>query len=102
VTASFRKLCLLTAILCVSPGLGSCSWHVHRVGLGPVQHQVVESNTQAYALFGLLRLNNVDTSRIATDLTSYEVETSYGWWDIFLTPLLLPLTVTTRTVTVTR
>jgi len=33
-------------------------------------------------------------------LTSYTIETSYGFMDILLQPLLLPLTMTSRTVTV--
>jgi len=98
-----KKLCLSTlAAASAMTLLSSCSWHVHRVGLGPVQNQVMESRTQYYGLFGLLALNNVDTGRITTDITSYEVETRYGWWDILLAPILLPLTVTTRTVVVTR
>lgn len=82
--------------------LGACSSHSHRVGLGPVDNHVLAERTQVYMLFGLVRLNNVDTSRITTDLTSYEIETSYSFWDILLSPILLPLTVTTRSVTVIR
>ena len=33
-------------------------------------------------------------------LTSYSIETKYGLPDLVLSPLLLPLTLTTRTVTV--
>ena len=50
--------------------------------------------------FGLLDLNEVDTQRLAGDLTSYRITTRWSFTDILLTPLLLPLTVTSRTVTV--
>lgn len=73
--------------------------HRHSVGLGPTgTGEHVER--QWYVLFGLFQANEVDAQRSAAGLTSYSVETEYGLIDMLLAPFLLPLTITTRTVTV--
>jgi hypothetical protein len=51
-------------------------------------------------LFGLLQVNEVDTQRFAPELTSYTIDTRFSFTDLVLSTLMLPLTVTTRTVTV--
>lgn len=79
--------------------LGACSMHTHVVGLGP--NGIAQTSARQYWMFfGLLDLNEVDTQRLAGDLTSYRITTAWSFTDILLTPLLLPLTVTSRTVTV--
>jgi len=76
-------------------------YHEHRLGLGPTGSGS-ESARQFYFLFGLVRTNEVDEQRMASGLTSYSVATEYGILDILLQPFLLPLTMTSRTVTVNR
>jgi hypothetical protein len=76
-----------------------CVSHQHTVGLGATGTGE-QTARQYYFLFGLVQVNEVDTQRMAPDLTSYSVETKYGLLDLVLSPLLLPLTLTTRTVTV--
>ncbi len=97
-----RYLAGLLLIVCFC-GLGSCGvhTHVHRVGLGPTGIGN-DSMRQYYIFFGLLRLNDVDSQRMTQDLTSYEITTEYSFTDLLLSPLLLPWTVTSRTVTVSR
>ena len=73
--------------------------HSHVVGLGATGSGVVVQR-QYYWLFGFGRVNEVDPQRMAPDLTSYTSETSYGFLDLILAPLLLPLTATSRTVVV--
>ena len=72
---------------------------MHTVGLGATgsDEQVVR---QYYWLFGFLQFNEVDAQRVAGDLTSYTIETKYGFVDFLLTPFLLPLLSTSRTVIV--
>ena len=60
------------------------------------------SDRQYFFLFGWVKLNDVNTQRMTEDLASYEIETRFGWVDLALSPLLLPLSVTSRTVTVAR
>jgi hypothetical protein len=83
----------------VLPFLAGCMWHRHVVGLGGSDTNVVTTR-QYYVLFGLFAVNEVDTQRLAGDLTSYSVETGYGLTDILISPFLLPLTLTSRTVRV--
>lgn len=93
---------LLSAALCgAALGLGACSIHTHTVGLGP-NGVGSESARQFYLFFGLLRLNEVDSQRMAQDLTSYRIVTEWSIIDILISPVLLPFTVTSRTVTVER
>ncbi len=87
------------ALLCIA-GVGSgCVYHRHDVGLGATGTGVA-TDRQYYLLFGLVDVYDIDTRRLAPELTSYTVETQFGWTDLLLAPLLLPLTVTTRTVVV--
>lgn len=77
----------------------SCVGHRHSIGLGATGTGE-QTARQYYVLFGLFQANEVSAHRMANDVTSYEVETKYGIWDLLLQPLLLPLTLTSRTVTV--
>ena len=94
---------LLLAILCwVGPAtLSGCSVHEHNVGLGP-NGLGTESVRQFYILFGWLQINEVDSQRLAKDATSYRICSEWSFVDVLLAPFLLPLTVTSRTVTVER
>ncbi|HEX5054611.1 MAG TPA: hypothetical protein VFZ65_22735 [Planctomycetota bacterium] len=76
-----------------------CVAHTHSIGLGDTGTGVAVSR-QYYFLFGFISINEVDPKRMAGDLTSYTIETEFGLVDMLLAPFLLPLTVTTRTVTV--
>lgn len=81
--------------------LPACQTHRHRVGTGPVGAGS-ESLRQFYLFFGLLRISESDGQRITREATSYEIVTEYSIVDMLLQPLLLPLTMTSRTVTVNR
>lgn len=98
---SLRRTLLHAVMLGVASGLCGCSVHEHTVGLGP-NELGSESHRQFYLFFGWLRLNDVDSQRLAADSTSYRITSEWSWIDALLSPLLLPLTVTTRTVTVER
>jgi hypothetical protein len=102
-TSSRRVLSRLFTVLVLALTLaaGGCSFHHHRVGAGP-QGLGEVSARQFYCLFGLFRLNEVNSQSLAGDRTAYEVVTEKGVVDWLLFPFLLPLTVTTRTVTVYR
>lgn len=73
--------------------------HRHTVGLGATGTGVQVAR-QYYCLFGLLPVNEVDAQRMAGDLTSYTIETRFGFVDCLFAPFLLPLSGTSRTVIV--
>jgi Bor protein len=81
--------------------LPSCMYHEHRFGVGP-SGTGSESARQIYLFFGLVRFNEVDEQRMAGGLQGYSVETEYSFVDLLLAPFLLPLTMTSRTVTVNK
>lgn len=93
-TARSRLLALLLLALTTS-----CVSHRHSIGLGSTGTGE-ENSRQYYLFFGLINVNEINAQRMADGLTSYQIETRYGFWDLMLQPLLLPLTMTTRTITV--
>lgn len=97
-SSKYRLSCGLVALL-LGCSMTGCVAHSHAVGLGAAGGQVVEER-QFYWIFGFFQVNDVDAQRLAGDLTSYTVETSFGFTDLIMAPLLLPLTATSRTVRV--
>jgi hypothetical protein len=87
------------ALLLALPLPSGCFAHTHRIG-GGANDLGEESVRQWYLFFGLKTLNEVDTQRFLGGVPSYEIVTAWGFWDAVLAPLLAPLTITTRTVTV--
>ena len=94
--STLARLCAFTCLLLIATG---CVHHRHSIGLGATGTGE-QSARQYYILFGFFGTNDVSAQRLADGLTSYTIETSYGFMDILLQPLLLPLTMTSRTVTV--
>ena len=91
-------LCALVFVAFLCAG---CQVHSHRVG-GGATGVGEDSTRQYYIFFGLLQLNEVNVQRMAGDLSSYDIRTKFSLIDFVLSPVLLPLTVTSRTVTVAR
>ncbi|MCU0862719.1 MAG: hypothetical protein MUC36_02910 [Planctomycetes bacterium] len=96
-SSSYRRL--LPAFALAVSTLAGCVSHQHTIGLGATGTGQ-QTARQFFFLFGLFQVNEIDTQRMAPDLTSYSIETRFGVVDMLLAPLLAPLTMTTRTVTV--
>lgn len=92
-----RALCAALLLACLS--LNGCLTHHIRVGMGG-NGVSTTTRTQYYMFFGLLRLNSVDVQQQVAGINSYDVTTRFGWGDLALMPFFLPLTVTTRTITI--
>ncbi|MEM7199889.1 MAG: hypothetical protein AAF628_06465 [Planctomycetota bacterium] len=93
-----RAVWLSSCLAALMP-LSGCHVHEHRVGGGAVgagEHRM----RQFYMFFGFLRLNQVEPQRYTANLSSYDIVTEFSFIDLVLSPLLLPLTVTSRTVVV--
>lgn len=95
------RFLLLACLLALLFAPTACQVHTHRVG-GGATGLGQESERQFYLFFGLVRINDVNVQRYTADLTSYEIRSEFSWLDLLLAPLLLPFTVTTRTVTVSK
>lgn len=96
-----RAALVLVLFALLVPMLAGCVVHRHRLGNGPAGAGE-QTLRQYYIFFGWLRLNDVDTQRVTADLSSYAIETEFSLVDILLAPILLPLTMTSRTITVYR
>ena len=91
-----RRPGLLAASLLL---LSGCMGHTHVVGVGPTGLGT-ERVRQYYLLFGLVSLNSVNVQRVTGNLSGYAIESDYSTMDLFLSPLLILFTGTSRTVTV--
>ena len=60
------------------------------------------SARQWYILWGLVPLNDVDTTELAGGSVNYEIDTEQGFLDIVINIFTGIVTVNSRTVTVTR
>ena len=78
-----------------------CSTHVHTVGAGPQKGQVASAR-QWYILYGLVPLNSVDTNTMIGGVDNYELQTSTAPMDILIGIPASWVTVSSRTVTVTK
>ena len=91
------NLLLLLAFLAVV----ACTTHVHTVGKGPQSNEQI-SQRQWYILFGLIPLNTVNTNSMAGGATNYEVKTETSVVDIIIGIPASYISVSSRTVTVTK
>ena len=78
-----------------------CSTHIHTVGKGPQLGQVEEAR-QWFILFGLVPLNSVHTGDMAGNASDYEIKTQTAPIDILIGIPASYITVSSRTVTVTK
>ena len=79
----------------------ACSTHTHIVGKGAQGTQQVESR-QWYILFGLVPLNDVQTNDMASGANDYTIQTQQGALDVIMNIFTMYVTVSSRTVTVTK
>tara|TARA_Y100001970_G_C14202857_1_gene842184 strand:- start:1501 stop:1794 length:294 start_codon:yes stop_codon:yes gene_type:complete len=95
-----KKIIVLTLLMVFT----ACATHTHVVGDGP-STGLTETKRQYYLLFGLVPLNQVDTKAMVGDATDFKIETGQQAIDVVIgmaAGLIIPTTVTSRTVTVTK
>ena len=78
-----------------------CAAHTHKVGHGPAFNQTTVER-QWYILYGLVPINDVDTQVMAKGRSNYEITTLVTPVDFIYRALFSPVTITCRTVAVTR
>jgi hypothetical protein len=97
----YRKVVALLIVVVLLATLVGCSAHTHVVGDGARGGQTIEAR-QWYILWGLVPINEVDTSSMAGNETNYTIKTEASVLDIIINIFTQWVTVTSRTVTVTR
>ena len=78
-----------------------CAAHTHKVGHGPAFKRATVER-QWYLLYGLVPINDIDTQAMAEGRSNYEITTQVTLIDFIYRFLFSPITITSRTVTVTR
>ena len=96
-----RKLSRGLAALALTAALSGCYSLEHRVGTG-AQGGTETSKRQWYVLYGLVPLGEVESQKLASGATNYDVKSEFGILDILLNIVTGFLTITGQTVTVTR
>jgi len=87
--------------------LFACSSHTHVVGSGP-STGITVSARQYYAVWGLVPIGiggGADTNAMAGDAENYQIETKAAFMDYLISGLanmIIPTTISCRTVTVTQ
>ena len=92
--ASFVVIVLLLAAV-------GCTTHIHNVGNGPQTQQTLEAR-QWYILWGLVPINEVNTNTMAGNATDYQIKTEVDPIDVLIGIVASVVTVSSRTVTVTK
>ena len=94
----FRKLSAVFLILAMLFVIG-CAAHTHKIGNGAQGNDITNAR-QWYVLWGLVPINNVDTSTMAAGATDYEITTALTPLDVVISAVLGQVTIYCRTVTV--
>lgn len=81
--------------------LSSCFTINHTVGTGAAGNTSVEER-QWFILFGLVPLNDVDTKQMAGDAQNYTIKTERNVVDVIIGLFTGIVTITPRTVEVTK
>ena len=95
-----RKLSAVLLIVAMVFVVG-CARHTHKVGHGAVFNRTTVER-QWYILYGLVPINDIDTQMMAEGKRNYEITTQITPVDYIYHVLFSPVTITCRTVKVTR
>jgi len=95
-----KKILIALLVLIFLLAVG-CSTNIHTIGNGPQKNEVTQAR-QWYILFGLVPLNEVNTQTMAGNAENYEIKTEQSFLDGVINAFTGAVTVTSRTVTVTK
>ncbi len=87
---------LMTCLILILVG---CSAHIHKIGKGAQGNNVIEQR-QWYVLWGIVPINDVDTSQL-TSAADYTIKTEQSALDVIINIFTGVITVYSRTVIVT-
>lgn len=96
-----NKFVSVILIIALFSMLTGCAAHTHVVGDGAQRGQTVEAR-QWYVIWGLVPINDVNTSEMAGNVTDYTIDTEINVLDFLINVFLGWLSITSRTVTVTQ
>jgi len=92
---------MIVLLLVFTMFLTSCASNRHTIGMGP-QGNVKVGRRQWYALWGLVPIGEVDTKEMAAGSENYEIYTTQSGVDWIINIFTGLVSITSRTVTVTK
>lgn len=95
-----KKIVVFMLLISIFLFIG-CAAHIHTVGNGP-QDATKQQARQWYLLYGLVPLNKVDTKSMAGKTSDYMIKSETSVLDVIMTIFTGYVTITSRTVTVTK
>jgi hypothetical protein len=96
-----RIVISLLAVVILAVTQTGCTTHQHVIGSGAKTTTSVQEK-QWYILFGLVPLNKVDTKAMAAGATDYAIQTQQSFIDGVITFFTSIVTISVRTVEVTK
>jgi len=81
--------------------LVGCAAHIHKVGDGGKNVEFMEAR-QWYALWGLIPINDVNSAEMAGQAQDYTIKTETSAIDVIINIFTSYVSVTSRTVTVSK
>lgn len=94
-----KRIITLLVLLVFAFSIAACASHTHVVGKG-AQSGVEEQAKQWYILWGLVKLNDVDSQEMAGGQENYTIETKINGIDWLISAFLGIVSIQTRTVKV--
>jgi PBP1b-binding outer membrane lipoprotein LpoB len=95
-----KMIKIVTIVLLLLVFVG-CTTHIHNVGNGPQTQSTAEAR-QWYILWGLVPINEVSTNTMSGNTDDYQIKTEVTPIDILIGIVASVVTVSSRTVTVTK
>ena len=95
-----KRLATIVILLVIACVIG-CAKHTHTVGHGPGFNRT-NVERQWYILYGLVPINDIDTKSMAEGRSNYQITMQITLMDFIYQAILSPMTITSRTVSVTR
>ncbi len=97
----FRRAALVGFLFLFTLSLVGCAAHIHKVGDGS-QGDEMTIQRQWYVLWGLVPINDVDTEQMAAGAKDYQIVTEQSALDFVINIFTGIVSVTSRTVTVSK
>ncbi len=96
-----KRTIIAMVLVIVLLSMLACSTHIHTVGNGPTTGEEITAR-QWYAIMGLIPITEVNTNEMAAGATNYEIKTEATLIDGIINMFAGMVTISCRSVTVTK
>jgi len=96
-----KRIVAVVVLLTFVMLMASCAMHTHIIGKGAQGGERLQQR-QWYVLWGLVPINNIDSKVMAAGASDYTIKTQQSFVDCVINIFTGFVTVSSRTVTVTK